>query len=69
MASSSTASIDKKLEAEGSFHNADKPTVGSKEVDVAAGLTAGKKVDFTPEEAARIRCVARSPSRASSSND
>jgi MFS transporter, ACS family, allantoate permease len=56
MTSSSTTSVDKKLETEGSVH-AYKPTVGSREVDVAAELTAGKEVSFTPEEAARIRYV------------
>ena len=35
--------------------------VASHDVDVAAGLTAGKEVSFTPEEAARIRCVPRIP--------
>ena len=31
--------------------------VASHDVDVAAGLTAGKEVSFTPEEAARVRYV------------
>ncbi|RPD66615.1 MFS general substrate transporter [Lentinus tigrinus ALCF2SS1-7] len=32
-----------------------KPHVATQDVDVAAGLTAGKEVSFTPEEAARVR--------------
>ena len=53
MESASTASVDKK---EGSVH-AYHSTVNSKEVDVAANLTAGKEIEFTPEEAAAVRCV------------
>lgn len=52
-ASSSTASVDKK---EGSVHGYHTTTT-SKEVDVAANLTAGKEIDYTPEEAAAVRCV------------
>ena len=56
----STSSLDKKLEAEGSTHGASTNVAGSS-VDVAAQLTAGKEVSFTPEEAARIRYVAVVP--------
>ncbi len=52
----STSSVDKKLEREGSDH-AYKPTVDTSDVDIAARLTAGKEISFTPEEAARLRCV------------
>ncbi|KIP08849.1 hypothetical protein PHLGIDRAFT_87502 [Phlebiopsis gigantea 11061_1 CR5-6] len=54
MASSSTTSVDKKVEAEGSVH-AYKPTLSARDVDVAANITAGKEIDFTPEEAAAVR--------------
>lgn len=54
MASLSSASVDKKLETEGSV-NAFKPVIESKEVDTAGQLTAGREITFTPEEAARIR--------------
>lgn len=57
MASSSTTSVDKKVEAEGSVH-AYKPTLSARDVDVAANITAGKEIDFTPEEAAAVRYVA-----------
>ncbi|THG96614.1 hypothetical protein EW026_g5249 [Hermanssonia centrifuga] len=50
----STSSVDKKLEREGSDH-AYKPTVDTSDVDIAARLTAGKEISFTPEEAARLR--------------
>ena len=52
----STSSVDKKLEAEGSIH-AVKPTVTVSQVDVAAQLTAGREISFTPEDAARVRYV------------
>ena len=60
MASLSSASVDKKLETEGSV-NAFKPVIESKEVDTAGQLTAGREITFTPEEAARIRCVLSIP--------
>lgn len=50
----STSSLDKKLDGEVSVHSA-KPTVAASQVDVAAQLTAGKEINFTPEEAARVR--------------
>lgn len=56
MASSSSTSVDKKLETEGSV-NVHRPVIESKEVDTAGQLTAGQEITFTPEEAARIRCV------------
>lgn len=54
MASSSSTSVDKKVETEGSV-NGYRPTVAAREVDIAAELTAGKEINFTPEEAARVR--------------
>lgn len=58
----STSSLDRKLEAEGSIHG-EKPTLSASRVDVAAQLTAGKEITFTPEEAARVRYVANGPSQ------
>ena len=55
MTTSSTTSVNKRLEAEG--HIDVKSTVRIDDVDTAAQLIAGKHINFTPEEAARIRCV------------
>ncbi|PSS31052.1 hypothetical protein PHLCEN_2v2384 [Hermanssonia centrifuga] len=49
----STSSVDKKVEREGSDH-VYKPTIDTSDVDIAARLTAGKEISFTPEEAARL---------------
>ncbi|KAI0345426.1 MFS general substrate transporter [Trametopsis cervina] len=53
----STSSVDKKLEADGVVgiggHN--EKTIDSNDVDVAALATAGKSIEFTAEEALRIR--------------
>ena len=57
MKSNSMTSVDKKVEAEGYAHGY-KPTVSAREVDVAANVIAGQEIDFTPEEAAAVRCVA-----------
>ena len=52
----SSSSIEKRSIGDDTHDNV-KPHVASHDVDVAAGLTAGKDVSFTPEEAARVRCV------------
>ncbi len=49
----SSSSIEKRSIAD----DMAKPHVATQDVDVAAGLTAGKEVHFTPEEAARVRYV------------
>lgn len=49
--SDTASSLDKKVE-----HHEGR-TLASSEVDVAAQLTAGKEINLTPAEAARIRYV------------
>ena len=55
MTNDSKTSVEKEHEEEGPVHLM--PIADINDVDVAAWITAGKQVDFTPEEAARIRCV------------